>query len=117
MAIELNWEVEQGFHECDKRDGKDTVSVYPDGSKVFIHGDFDLTEIEQILSKMKELQLSLEKNCGTCKWWAADSHTKLPNGRHYSDCMFFMPASIAEVKRFPMLDVEGANCPVWEKKE
>ena len=56
MAIELNWEVEQGFHECDKRDGKDTVSVYPDGSRVCIYGDFDLTEIEQTLSKMKELQ-------------------------------------------------------------
>ena len=53
MVIE--WETEEGFAEFDKEDGKHTCSILPEGSHLQIYGIFSIDEIEQILSKMKEL--------------------------------------------------------------
>lgn len=56
MAIdEFDWEIEEGHTECLLRDGKDTVSIYPDGKTVCMHGEFTLDELEDIHSKMRSL--------------------------------------------------------------
>ena len=59
--MSIDWEVEEGHHEFDKRNGKVTCSVYPGGCDVDLHGEFTYQDIRQILAKMKELQSEVKK--------------------------------------------------------
>ena len=58
----IDWEVEEGHHEFDKRNGSVTCSVYPGGFDVDLHGEFTYQDIEQILAKMKELQREVKND-------------------------------------------------------
>lgn len=73
----IDWDVEEGWTECILgRSGTTdtTVSISPDGNEVHIFGVLYLDEQEQILQKMKELQLYYQNSKSEADLSCQDDH-------------------------------------------